>query len=299
MAKKHGLGRGLDALMRDGTASPQPPAEPPSPGVQTVAVEKIRRNEFQPRHRFEAEALADLTASIRTHGVLQPLLVRPDGNGYELIAGERRLRAAGEAGLKTVPVIVMDARDVDALELALIENLQREDLNIIEEAEGYQSLISQFGFTQEQVAERVGKGRPTVANALRILTLPDEVKQLVANGLLSAGHAKVLTGLDIEKEQRLHAKRVIDEGLSVRALEKQVQRLKAPAQKPRASRSDIPPSHVSYLSDRLHRHFGTSVRLSPCKTYANGKKGKGCIEIDFYSNDDLTRILELTGLADE
>ncbi len=299
MAKKHGLGRGLDALMRDGTVAPPVSAEPPSQGVQKVAVERIRRNEYQPRRRFDEEALADLSESVRTHGVLQPLLVRRDGDDYELIAGERRLRAAGEAGLHEVPVIVMDAQDVDALELALIENLQREDLNVIEEAEGYQALINQFGMTQEQVAQRVGKGRPTVANALRILTLPDEIKLLVSSGTLSAGHAKVLTGLEIEKEQRLLAKQVVDEGLSVRALEKQVQRVKAPPRKPRASRSDIPPDHVSHLSDRLHGHFGTSVRLSPCKTYANGKKGKGCIEIDFYSNDDLTRILELIGLVEE
>jgi len=285
--------------MRDGTVAPRETPEPPAQGARKVPVERIRRNEYQPRHRFDEQALADLTESVRTHGVLQPLLVRPDGDAYELIAGERRLRAAGEAGLQEVPVIVMEAQDVDALELALIENLQREDLNVIEEAQGYRTLVNRFGLTQEQVAQRVGKGRPTVANALRILTLPEEVKELVSNGALSAGHAKVLTGLEIEKEQALLAKRVVDEGLSVRLLEKHVQRLKAPPRKPRASRSDLPPTHVSHLSDRLHRHFGTSVRLSPCKTYANGKKGKGSIEIDFYSNDDLTRILELIGLGDE
>ncbi len=321
MVKKHGLGRGLQALMANGTAAAAPVAPPPvvtpppvvvAPviqaaetalasaasrgGVQQVSVSLIRRNTLQPRHTFEPNALTELTESVRVHGVLQPLLVRPEGEGYELIAGERRLRAAGEAGLTTVPVIVMAAADVDALEIALIENLQRQDLNIVEEAAGYRVLAERFGLTQELISQRVGKARATVANALRVLDLPDAVRQLLVTGALSAGHAKALVGIESPSEQLLLAQRVSQEGLSVRQLEKLCQKARQAPRKPRTSRSDIPPNHVTALSDRLHSFLGTSVRLSPSKTYANGKKGKGCIEVDFYSNDDLNRLLDLIGL---
>ncbi len=295
MAKKMGLGRGLEALMRDGTA-PQPK---PGDGILTVPVTRIKRSKLQPRQQFQDAPLRELAESIREHGILQPLLVRETPDGYELIAGERRLRAAGEAGLEEVPVIVTQAPDEAALELALVENLQREDLNAIEEAEGYQALASRFGLTQEQIAAKVGKPRATVANSLRLLALPDEVKRMVGNGGLSAGHAKALSALDIPREQILLARRTEKEGLSVRNLEKIVQRTKQAPRKPRASRSDIPAGHLNHLSDRLHAHFGTSVRISPCRTYANGKKGRGCLEIDFYSADDLHRILEVLGVVDE
>ena len=295
MAKKMGLGRGLEALMRDGTATPPKPGG----GTLTVPVSEIKRNTLQPRQQFAEAPLHELAQSIREHGILQPLLVRKSADGYELIAGERRLRAAGEVGLEEVPVIVTEAPDETALELALVENLQREDLNAIEEAEGYQALGTRFGLTQEQIAAKVGKPRATVANALRLLALPEEVKHMVGNGTLSAGHAKALSALDIAEEQVLLARRTEKEGLSVRNLEKIVQRTKRVPRKPRVSRSDIPASHLDHLSDRLHTHFGTSVRINPCRTYANGKKGKGCVEIDFYSTDDLHRILEVLGLVDE
>ena len=264
-----------------------------------MSLDVIARNRRQPRHTFDEAALADLTASIKEHGVLQPLLVRPDGDGYELIAGERRLRASTAAGLTSVPVIVVNATDGDSLELALIENLQRENLNTIEEAEGYRELAVEFNLTQEEIADRVGKARATVTNALRLLTLSDEVKSMLSDSRLSKGHAKALLGLEIEKEQTLMARRAVQEGLSVRNLEKLIQRTKAAPRKARVATPDLPAAHVGYLSDQLHAHFGTSVRITPCRTYANGKKGKGSIEVDFFSNEDLDRILAVLGLNSE
>jgi ParB family chromosome partitioning protein len=231
--------------------------------------------------------------------VLQPLLVRKVEDRYELIAGERRWRAAQEARLRDVPVLVKDVSDQEALELALIENLQREDLNPIEEAEGYRLLTDKFDMTQEQVAERVGKARATIANALRLLDLPDPVKVMLAEARLSSGHAKVLLGLEIPREQELLAQRTVREGLSVRALENIVAHQKKPARKARARHDDIPGEHIKYLIDQLHRHLGTSVRISSCKTLSNGKKAKGRVEIDFYSSEDLDRLLALLGLTED
>jgi ParB family chromosome partitioning protein len=219
--------------------------------------------------------------------------------GFDLIAGERRLTAAREAGLKEVPAIVMEVTDQEALELALIENLQRENLNVIEEADGYRELATEFNLTQEEIAARVGKSRAAVANAMRLLSLPEEVRAMLADNRLSSGHAKVLLGLNREKDQLLMSRKVVEEGLSVRELERAVKRRKAAPKKPRVAKSDIPSNHVTYLSDQLHAHFGTSIRVNPCKTYANGKKGKGTIEIDFFSNEDLERILEIIGLSSD
>jgi len=299
MSVKKGLGRGLGALMQDEAPAPELPSPSLQNGLQSVAVTSIVRNRLQPRQTFDEEALADLTASVREHGILQPLLVRPSENGYELIAGERRLRAATAAGLHTVPVVIMEATDISSLEIALIENLQRENLNPIEEAEGYRELAEGFSLTQEEIALRVGKARASVANALRLLSLPDEVRAMLADGRLSTGHAKALMALEIPQEQLLTARRVVDEGLSVRALEKLIKRAAGASPRPRAARPDLPAAHVRYLSEKLHSHFGTSIRIQPCKTFANGKKGKGCIEIDFFSNDDLDRVLTLLGIEQD
>jgi ParB family transcriptional regulator, chromosome partitioning protein len=300
MATKHGLGRGLSALIKDGAPTVAPPeSPPPSSGVLSVPLRDVRRSRLQPRSRIAPEALEELTASVRAHGVLQPLLVRAAADGgYELIAGERRLTAAGQAGLKEVPVRVIVADDTQALQMALVENLQREDLNPVEEAEGYHVLAQTFHLTQEQIAERVGKARATVANGLRLLGLPRPVLDMVRDGRLSAGHAKVLTGVSVPEEQALLAQRALREELSVRKLERIVQRLGAAPRRPRAVRADIPADHLAYLSDKLHAHFGTAVRLTPCRTYANGKKAKGTLEIDFYSNDDLDRVLTLLGFSE-
>ncbi len=298
MAAKRSLGRGLAALIKEPTVSDSAAQAPDAKGVRHVSLDRIRKSSVQPRHAFDAEALSDLANSIREHGIVQPLLVRPTGDHFELIAGERRLRAAGEVGLTEAPVIVMEVSDEDALQLALIENLQRENLNIIEEAEGYRALATEFHLTQEDIARRVGKARATVANALRILDLAPEVRDMLARGELSAGHAKALLGLASPVEQAFCARRAMSENLSVRSLENIVRKAQQAPRKPRAARSDLPREHLGDLSDTLHRVFGTAVRIQPSRTYANGKKGKGTIEIDFYSNDDLDRILQVLGVAE-
>ncbi len=306
MAGKHiGLGRGLDALIKDGTtakkkATTKKAAVPaPEAGVFKVPVSKVVASPWQPRNTFDAEALSELVDSIKVHGVLQPLLVRAVGSKFELIAGERRLRAAQAALLKTIPVLVVEASDEKALEIALIENLQREDLNAIEEAEGYAVLQKKFNLTQEQVAKQVGKARASVANTLRLLELSDRIRKHVAEGLLSVGHAKVLLAVDSEKEKELLAKRCIKEGLSVRMLEKIVKKLGLPQKKPRAEKSDLPGDYLHTLSDELHQFFGTSVRIMPSKTLTNGRKVKGSLEIDFHDNDELDRLLTLVGYSSE
>ena len=299
MSTKPKLGRGLGALIRDESPVTPPPADGGSV-IHTVPITSIRPNPLQPRRHFEPEALAGLVESIREHGVLQPLLVRSAANGYELIAGERRLRASQTAGLREIPVIVMAARDDQSLELALVENLQRENLDPIEEAEGYQVLMDRFTMTQEQVAVRVGKARATVANALRLLSLPDEVRLLVSRGALSAGHAKLLSGLPIAEEQVLLARQVVQDNLSVRQLESLIRRRqRTTGRKARVTRDDIPANHLQLLTDKLHQHFGTSVRLYPSRTLANGKKVRGQLVIDYLSTDDLDRILDLLGIRIE
>ncbi len=298
MAAKHGLGRGLGALIRDTPVEAAPVVSPVATGPQMVAVAQIRPNPFQPRRVFVKEALDELVASIREHGVIEPLVVRKTDEGYELIAGERRWRASQEVGLKQVPVVVREASDREALELGLIENLQRADLNVIEEAEGYQTLADQFSLTQEEIAKRVSKGRASVANALRILSLPKEIKKFMAEGLLSAGHAKVLLGLPLEPEQCRMAERVIKDGLSVRDLERLVEHSRKIPRKKIAGKEEIPASHLVFLTDKLHQYFGTSVQVQPCRTTANGRKVKGSVQIDFYTNDDLDRILDLLGMTD-
>ncbi|MBU1694597.1 MAG: ParB/RepB/Spo0J family partition protein [Verrucomicrobia bacterium] len=299
MAAKHiGLGRGLSALIKDTAPAEAPPAAEGGSGVVRLPVDQIHKSPWQPRHGMRPEAIEELAHSIREHGVLQPLLVRRVENHYELIAGERRLRGAQAAELREVPALIMDVSDREALELALIENLQREDLNLIEEAEGYRTLVEKFEMTQEQIAQRVGKARATVANSLRLLDLPDGVKQKVAEGALSGGHAKVLLGLEIPREQELLAARVLKEGLSVRALEKVVERLRKMPRKPRAERSDLPESYLQSLTDRLHQHLGTAVHLLPCRTLANGRKAKGSLVIEFYTNEELDRLLAILGLAE-
>ncbi len=319
-AKKTGLGRGLNALLNSPPAGtprqPSPSAPPPEPAPppdapathavdspREVPVHLIVANPYQPRERFEEEALEELTASIREMGILSPLLVRKreaGGAGYQLVAGERRFRAAQRAGLKTVPVLVRDMDDLEALEIALVENLQRKDLNIIEEADGYQRLADEFGLTQEKIAQRVGKARATVANALRLLALSPSTRDMVADGRLSTGHAKALLALDLQAEQDLLAKQAVRERWSVRELERQVKRRLTPAatSTPPAGKTDIPPDHLQFLTDQLHQRLGTSVRLHPTRTLGNGKKLRGRLEIDYYSNDDLDRLLDILGISE-
>jgi ParB family chromosome partitioning protein len=298
--KRKALGRGIDALIKDGTTGKKmPQAKAPEAGAQRVAVSEIVASPWQPRSNFESEALSELVEAIKVHGVLQPLLVRAVGKKFELIAGERRLRAARAALLKQIPVVVVEATDEKALEMALIENLQREDLNPIEEAEGYALLQKKFNLTQENVAKQVGKARASVANALRLLELSDSIRKYVAEGLLSVGHAKVLLSVEGDKEKDLLAKRAIKEGMSVRTLEKIVKRLGLPPKKPRAEKADLPSDYLHTLSDELHQYFGTAVRINPSKTLTNGRKVKGSLEIDFHDNDELDRLLTIVGYSSE
>ena len=275
---KNRLGRGLDALLaRNNEEAPEAPT-----GVQELPLELIHPNRYQPRTDFNEDALADLANSISTKGVIQPLIVRTDGDGYELIAGERRFRAAGIAGLATVPVVVRDADDADTFEVALIENIQREDLNPIEKATAYHDLIERFALTQEEAAQRVGQKRSTVANFLRLLDLPEEIQQNVSRGTLSMGHARALLALSDPGEQKRLAGRIEREGLSVRAVEKIIQSY---SERDKTKKVVYKSAHIRDLEERLRRALGTRVRI------AEGR-GRGKIVIEFYSNDDFDRILE-------
>ncbi len=303
---KPALGRGLGALLSGATATPQPqsqavpsagPAQTSEPApaerVQHVPLDRIRSSPLQPRKDFDEEALRELADSIRERGVLQPLIVRVRGEHFELIAGERRWRAAQLLGLSEVPVIVRDADDRAVLELSLIENLQRENLNPIEEAQGYAQLIGLFNLTQEDVAARVGKSRAVVANALRLLKLAPEIQNYIRDGRLSVGHAKVILGLADEKQQVLLARRVIKEALSVRQTERIVSRVQLrqglrPGRKPGSIASAD--AHLLELETRLQERFGTKVNL-------HYHEGKGSVEIHFYSDADLERILQIAGVS--
>ena len=311
-----GLGRGLSALIEAPVATPRPavplipktvpqaePAVVPAPleriesSVLTVPVTEIERSPWQPRQTFDDAALKELADSIKANGIIQPLVCRKLESGrFELIGGERRLRASILAGLTRVPLILVEAEDRKAAELAIVENIQRADLNAIEEAEGYRTLSEKFGLTQNEVAERVGKARPSVANALRLLELPDETKAMVADGRLSAGHAKALLGLARTEDRIRLGRRAVAESLTVRAVERAVMLVNTPPPERRPAQEDLPPQYLRDLTDRLHAFFGTAVRLTSGKTLANGRHMTGVLEVDFYNNDDLDRILSLLGI---
>lgn len=280
--KKRALGRGLSALLPQ---APPPPGAEQGRGVLKLALEELRRDGAQPRKHFEPQKLKELADSIRAQGVIQPILVRKDGKGYRIIAGERRWRAAQLAGLKEVPVVVREATDAQAFELALVENLQRDDLNPIEEALGYRRLCEERQLSQEQVAQKVGKDRSTIANSLRLLALPEEVKGLLAQGELDMGHARALLGLSKAQDMVGLAREVVAHGLSVRETERRVKEGRAPAARPKKKESR-PSPQARQLVEELQRKLGTKVRLSD-------RGGKGTLEIDFFSYEDLDRILGL------
>ncbi len=251
--------------------------------IAQIELDKITTNPFQPRKQFDQEKLEQLAESIRQHGVLEPIIVRSVAAGYEIVVGERRWRACLLAGEVKIPAIIKDFSDRQMTEMALIENLQREDLNAIEEAEGYQILADEFSLTQEEIAQSVGKKRSSVANALRLLTLDSQVKRLVAEGQLSRGHAKVLLAVDNIKERQVYAARVIKDGLSVRELEKMI---KNGLRKRKTKTKDkILDPEVRMLEEELQRVLGTKVRLAY-------QDGKGKIEIEYYSDEELERILD-------
>ena len=298
---KPALGRGLGALL---AGSPATPARAVAPGaapisqpdsgerVQRVPLGKVRPSPLQPRKSFSDEALKELADSIREKGVVQPLIVRERGGFFELIAGERRWRASQLLQLPEVPVIVREADDRDVLELALIENLQRENLNAIEEALGYSQLAEQFRLTQEEIALKVGKSRAAVANATRLLKLPAAIQGFIRDGRISVGHAKVILGLATEKDQQHAAERVVKDGLNVRQTEGLVAKVQSRGMKTSGDKiiAVVPvDSNIGRLEEKLREKFGTKVHLK----YA---KGKGAVEISFFSDDELQRILEILGI---
>jgi ParB family transcriptional regulator, chromosome partitioning protein len=279
---KKGLGRGLSALIPN---APELQMESgPDTSPREIAVHRITPSPFQPRRTFDEIKIEELAASIRNQGVIQPLVVRPKGDDFELIAGERRWRAAMKAGLSHVPVVVRDASDQEALQLALVENLQREDLNPIEEANGYRRLQNEFHWSQEEMAERVGKSRPSVTNSLRLLGLPAEVQGEVAAGNLPAGQARALLGLHTEPLIISACREVIAKGLSTRETEKMVRQL-VMGRKRRRPAALIDPD-LKTIVEELQRCLGTRVRLLP-----KSRSAKGKIEIEYYSQADLDRII--------
>ncbi|MCX6641181.1 MAG: ParB/RepB/Spo0J family partition protein [bacterium] len=282
MSKDSRLGRGLAALLPEGAD-----LGGRSPRFAEIEIDKISANPQQPRTHFDQEALADLAASIKVKGVVQPIIVRRVKDGlFELIAGERRLRAAKMAGLERIPVFIAEVGDgSEALELALIENLQREDLNSLEQADGFQRLAKEYGLTQEDISEKVGKSRAAVANTLRLLNLPRDVQASLRAGEITAGHARAILSFDDRERQVALWKKIIKEGLSVRKAEQAAKNLMSPSA---AAETEIRrPTHLLQIEERLRNILGTHVRL-------HYKKGKGgSIEIEYYSDEDLERLIEL------
>jgi ParB family transcriptional regulator, chromosome partitioning protein len=299
---KKGLGRGLGSLIQNETNKKETPKpatkadEIKDNNLTTLPVYKIKTNAFQPRTKFNEQAIDELAASIKEHGVLQPLLVRQVKEKYELIAGERRFKAAQKAGLKKVPVILMEADDNTALEIALIENLQREDLNIIEIAKGYKMLAEKFNFTQEQISVKMGIGRASVANTLRLLNLPEEIINLIEDNKLTTGHAKVLLGVGSVADQIVFAYETVKQNFTVRQLEKYIKKQQYAPRVKIPNQPDLPVTYLNDLSDRLHGHFGTAVRISSVETKADGRKKPGTIEIEYYSNEELEGLLQQFGI---
>ena len=296
--KQNGLGRGLDILIND-NSSKAIKNNDLNENIKKISINQIVPSPWQPRKIFDPESLRELVDSIKMHGVLQPLIVRKKDLSFELIAGERRWRASQEAGLNEVPVIVIQADNKVALEIALIENLQREDLNAIEEAEGYALMQKTFNLTQEEISERVGKARASIANSLRLLELSDSIRKQLTENLISVGHAKVLLSVSSHDEQERFARLITKENLSIRKLEELIRKCGLPPKKKRIENSDITSDYLNSLSNDLRQYFGTQIKIIPSKTLSNGQKIKGSLEINFHNNDELDRILEVIGYTQE
>jgi len=287
------LGRGLEALLGSATGL----ASSDDGALRSIPIGQISRNPFQPRHEFNVEELAELQESLKASGLLQPITVRrrPGKDGFELIAGERRLRAATKLGWKEIPAIIKEIDDRTLLTLALVENLQRSDLNPIEEAEGYDHLLQEFGLTQQQVADTVGKDRTTVANVLRLLQLPDSVRKLLQEGHLTMGHAKVLLGLEDQEKIAGLAREIVKDGLTVREIERRLREVAPPKSGTKAGRprsSDRQSPELKRMEDRLRRFLQTDAAIKV------GSRNRGTLTIHFYSSDDLERLLELLRVPD-
>lgn len=295
---KQALGKGLGALIRKQPGNPANDAPAEGAGrAREVPIDRVVPSPLQPRTHFIETPLDELVESIRQHGIIQPLIVRVVDGKFELIAGERRWRASKKLGLTTVPVIEREASDRDVLEMALIENLQREDLNAIEEAAGYVRLAKEFSMKQEEIATRVGKSRASVANAMRLLDLHPDVQRLVAQGRISVGHGKAILSIKDKDAQLLASDQVLKKGLTVRAAEKLAQTFDPSGDategksKGAAGTPAAPDAHIRALQNKLRDRFATHVSIHP-----GAKKGK--IEIEYYGDDDLQRVLDLLGLED-
>jgi len=287
---RQALGKGLEALIpMQGDIEETPPTYT---APAEISIDQIEVNPFQPRHDFDPHELEELTASIREKGIVQPVMVRPRADGkYELVAGERRLRAAKLAGLAQIPVTIREVNDSECLEIALIENIQRSDLNPMEEAQAYHQLMTQFNLTQDEMSKKVGKDRSSVANTLRLLKLPESVRELVKKNRLSEGHARALLSLDnAEMIERL-ANKIVRDNLSVREVERIAQGMKPEkiTKGRRLKETEIKDPHTRQLEEELRRKLGTQVKVMP----RNAQRGK--IEIEYYSLEDLDRILSLLG----
>ena len=299
MALKRGLGKGLDSLIptnvmmesevKHATVSTASSPEEEKDGTLMVKLSKVEPNREQPRKNFDEDSLQELAESLKQFGMLQPILVQNRGDYYEIIAGERRWRAAKIAGLKEVPVIVRELTDQDIVEISLIENIQREDLNPIEEAQAYKRLLTEFHLKQDEVAERVSKSRTAVTNSMRLLKLCDEVQKMVVDDMISTGHARALISIEDPEEQYLIAQKIFDEKLSVREVEKLVKDLHKPPKPPKEENKTLQAIYQE-ISERLKQSLSTKVSVSA------KQNGAGKIEIEFYNHEDLERLLErITG----
>ena len=299
MALKRGLGKGLDSLIptnvmmesevKHATVSTASSPEEEKDGTLMVKLSKVEPNREQPRKNFDEDSLQELAESLKQFGMLQPILVQNRGDYYEIIAGERRWRAAKIAGLKEVPVIVRELTDQEIVEISLIENIQREDLNPIEEAQAYKRLLTEFHLKQDEVAERVSKSRTAVTNSMRLLNLCDEVQKMVVDDMISTGHARALISIEDPEEQYLIAQKIFDEKLSVREVEKLVKDLYKPPKPPKEENKTLQAIYQE-ISERLKQSLSTKVSVSA------KQNGAGKIEIEFYNHEDLERLLErITG----
>ena len=280
MNKKFALGKGLGALIPDDINEG-------NEGKLMISLNKIKSNIDQPRKSFDNEKIAELAESIKNHGIIQPLILKENGGGYIIVAGERRWRAAKMVGLKEVPAIVMDLTEKQVLEISLIENIQRQDLNPIEEALAYKKLLSDFNLTQEELSKRIGKSRTAITNTIRLINLDSRVQQYVIDGIISEGHGRALLSLEDGELQYIYSQKVIDEQLSVRELEKLIRNASLKSEKSEKNEELNP--YYKDVRDRLQNYFGTKVNLS-------SKKNRGKIEIEYYSEEDLERILDIINL---
>ena len=290
--KRKGLGKGLDSLIPENksvkpAAKPEKAEEPVKTGEQMLKINQVEPNREQPRKHFEEDALLELADSIKQYGVLQPLLVRKRKDYYEIIAGERRWRAAKLAGVKEVPVIIKEYTEQQAVEIALIENIQRENLNPIEEAMAFKKLLTEFNLKQDEVAERVSKSRTAVTNSMRLLKLGEKVQQMIIDDMITTGHARALLAIDDEEQQYLLATKIFDEKLSVRETEKLIKSLKNPKKQVKVVKTVENAFVYDDLAEKMKRVLGTKVSISP------KGNGKGKIEIEYYSDDELERMFEM------